>query len=217
MMRDTAKNAVKKEVAEGVAENAVEKEVVEKTTEKAIKDKTIINTVRTEGRRKIYTNPSGNEISWVDQSPKDMDAIIKSKLGHAKKVSNIDELSSNEKGELLEGQVAQAVQEMGLLKGVGLKMERMDKTAAGDIDVLTDKYIIEIKKSLGGVGEKQFDKLINPNNADYFNFDGKDIIYYIEDVTIDKPHKQKMYDMLKNTENVKIVHNLEELKGVLLP
>ena len=215
-MRDTAKNAVKKEVA-GEAVEKAGKEAVEEAAEKAIKDKTIINTVRTEGRRKIYTNPSGNEISWVDQSPKDMDAIIKSKLGHAKKVSNIDELSSNEKGELLEGQVAQAVQEMGLLKGVGLKMERIDETVAGDIDVLTDKYIIEIKKSLGGVGEKQFDKLINPNNADYFNFDGKDIIYYIEDVTIDKPHKQKMYDMLKNTENVKIVHNLEELKGVLLP
>ena len=38
MMRDTAKNAVKKEVAEGVAENAVEKEVAEETTEKLVKE-----------------------------------------------------------------------------------------------------------------------------------------------------------------------------------
>ena len=203
-MRDTAKNAVKKEVA-GEAVEKAGKEAVEEAAEKAIKDKTIINTVRTEGRRKIYTNPSGNEVSWVDQGAKDMDAIIKSRL------------SSRRPGDILEGQVAQAVQEMGLLKGVGLKIETADKLLAGDIDVLTDKYIIEVKKSFGAVGKNQLDKLINPNHPNYFNFDGKDIIYYIEDATTDKIYKQKAYDMLKNTENVKIVHNLEELKGVLLP
>ena len=216
MMKGTAKKAVKKEVAEEAVEKTG-KEAVEEAAEKAIKDKTIINTVRTEGRKKIYTNSSGNEISWVAQSPKDMVAIIKSKLGHAKKVSNIDELSSNEKGELLEGQVAQAVQEMGLLKGVGLQLKRADKLLAGDIDVLTDKYIIEVKKSFGAVNKDQLDKLINPNHSNYFNFDGKDIIYYIEGATTDKIYKQKAYDMLKNTENVIVVYNLEELKGVLLP
>ena len=39
-----------------------------------------IKQVRIEGRRKIYTNPSGNEVSWVDQSPKDIQAIINSRL-----------------------------------------------------------------------------------------------------------------------------------------
>ena len=163
-----------------------------------------IKQVRIEGRRKIYTNPSGNEVSWVDQSPKDMQAIIKSKL------------NSSKPGDVLEGQVAQAVQEMGLLKGSGLSIERVDKSAAGDVDVLTDSYIIEVKKSLGGVGEKQFDKLTNPNNADYFNFDGKGIIYYIEDMTIEKPHNLEALKMLQSAENVTVVHTLDELKGVLL-
>ena len=163
-----------------------------------------IKQVRIEGRRKIYTNPSGNEVSWVDQSPKDMQAIIKSKLK-----SSID-------GNILEGQVAQAVQEMGLLKGSGLSIERVDKSIAGDIDVLTDSYIIEVKKSLGAIKKDQFDKFINPNHPDYFNFDGRDIIYYIEDITTDKPYKKKALEMLQNTENVTVVHTLDELKGVLL-
>ena len=163
-----------------------------------------IKQVRIEGRRKIYTNPSGNEVSWVDQSSKDIQAIIKSKL------------KSSESGDILEGQVAQAVQEMGLLKGSGLSIERVDKSIAGDIDVLTDSYIIEVKESLGGVKKKQFDKFINPNHPDYFNFDGKGIIYYIEDITIKNRYNQEILEMLQNTENVTVVHTLDELKGVLL-
>ena len=163
-----------------------------------------IKQVRIEGRRKIYTNPSGNEVSWVDQSPKDIQAIINSKLK-----SSID-------GDILEGQVAQAVEETGMLKGCGLKIETANQTLAGDIDVLTDSYIIEVKKSLGAVKKGQFDKLTSPNHPNYFNFDGKDIIYYIEDITTDKPYKKKALEMLQNAENVTVVHTLDELKGVLL-
>ena len=134
----------------------------------------------------------------------------------AKKSDIIYELTDVEKQIFLEGQVGQAVLGMGILKGIDLKLKRANRSLAGNIDALTDKYIIEIKRTFGAVKKEQLDKLINPNNADYFNFDGKGIIYYIEDAAIDNPHKQKMYDMLKNTENVKIVHNLEELKGVLL-
>ena len=162
-----------------------------------------IKQVRIEGRRKIYTNPSGNEVSWVDQSPKDIQAIINSKLK-----SSID-------GDILEGQVAQAVQEMGLLKGSGLSIKNANKSKAGDIDVLTDSYIIEVKKSLGAVKKGQFDKLTSPNHPNYFNFDGKDIIYYIEDITTDKPYKKKALEMLQNAENVTVVHTLDELKGVI--
>ena len=111
--------------------------------------------------------------------------------------------------------MAQAVQEMGLLKGSGLSIERVDKSIAGDIDVLTDSYIIEVKKSLGGVGEKQFDKLTNPNHPKYFNFDDKGIIYYIEDMTIKNPHNLEALKMLQNAENVTVVHTLDELKGVI--
>ena len=162
-----------------------------------------IKQVRIEGRRKIYTNPSGNEVSWVDQSPKDIQAIINSRL------------KSSKPGDILEGQVAQAVQETGLLKGCGLKIETANKMLAGDIDVLTDSYIIEVKKSLGAFEKEQLDKLTNPNHPKYFNFDGKGIIYYIEDMTIKNPHNLEALKMLQNAENVIVVHTLDELKGVI--
>ena len=163
-----------------------------------------IKQVRIEGRRKIYTNLSGNEVSWVDQSPKDIQAIINSRL------------KSSKPGDVLEGQVAQAVQETGLLKGCGLKIETANKMLAGDIDVLTDSYIIEVKESIGAVKEGQFKKLTNPNDPKYFNFDNKDIIYYIKNSDTKNPYNKAKLDMLKSAENVTVVHTLDELKGVLL-
>ena len=40
--------------------------------------------IRVDGNKKIFTNTSGNEISWVDQNAKDLDAIINSKLNSSK-------------------------------------------------------------------------------------------------------------------------------------
>ena len=160
--------------------------------------------VRKEGRKTIYTNPSGNEVSWIDQTSKDIESIVNSKL------------NSSKPGDILEGQVAQVVKETEHLKGSGLRIERPNGSKAGDIDVLTDSYIIEVKKSFAAVDKKQFDKLTNPQNADYFNFDGKGIIYYIEDSTIKNPYNQKTLEMLQSSENVTVVHTLDDLKGVIL-
>ncbi len=160
--------------------------------------------VRKEGRKTIYTNPSGNEVSWIDQTSKDIESIVNSKL------------NSSKPGDILEGQVAQVVKETEHLKGSGLSIERPNGSKAGDIDVLTDSYIIEVKKSFAAVDKKQFDKLTNPQNADYFNFDGKGIIYYIEDSTIKNPYNQKTLEMLQSSENVTVVHTLDDLKGVIL-
>ena len=163
-----------------------------------------IKQVLMEGRKRVYTNLSGNKIYWVDQNPKDMEAIITSRL------------ASDANGNLLEGQVAQAVQETGLLRGVGLKMERADKSLAGDIDVLTDKYIIEVKESFGAFKKKQFLRFTDPTHPDYFNFDDKGIIYYIGDKNVKSFHEQKALNLLESTENIIVVYDLEELKGVLL-
>ena len=163
-----------------------------------------IKQVLMEGRKRVYTNLSGNKIYWVDQNPKDMEAIITSRL------------ASDANGNLLEGQVAQAVQETGLLRGVVLKMERADKSLAGDIDVLTDKYIIEVKESFGAFKKKQFLRFTDPTHPDYFNFDDKGIIYYIGDKNVKSFHEQKALNLLESTENIIVVYDLEELKGVLL-
>jgi len=87
-------------------------------------------------------------------------------------------------------------------------------TKVGDVDILTDLYIIEVKKSIGAVDTKQLDKLTNPANPDYFNFDGKNIVYYIEDTTIKNPFNEKTLQALEEA-GVTVVNTLDDLKGVI--
>lgn len=55
---------------------------------------------------------------------------------------------------MLEGKVTAAVKEVTEVKGVGLKLSDVTKSPAGDLDIVTDEYIIEVKASLGAVKEK---------------------------------------------------------------
>ncbi|MEK5166565.1 hypothetical protein NYE69_30105 [Paenibacillus sp. FSL R5-0527] len=59
------------------------------------------------------------------------------------------------------GEVAVDVKKIGRLQGTGIQLKVQDGTIAGDIDVLTDSHIIEVKKSLGALSKKQIDKLTN--------------------------------------------------------
>ena len=86
MMRDTAKNAVKrevageavektgKEVAEGVAENAVKKEVAEETTEKLAKD-AVEKTTDDIAKTAIEINKRSNDIKDIDKLNKEIEII----------------------------------------------------------------------------------------------------------------------------------------------
>ena len=67
-----------------------------------------IGKIRIEGNKNIFTNSSGKEIIWTNQTPKDIEAIIVSRL------------NSPDPGDLLEGKVAMAVKEVTEVKGVGL-------------------------------------------------------------------------------------------------
>ncbi len=72
MMRDTAKNAVKKEVAEGVAENVVKKEVVEETTEKLAKDaveKTTDDITKTATNIEEKSGTLNSHFKWKSKDP----------------------------------------------------------------------------------------------------------------------------------------------------
>ena len=74
MMRDTAKNAVKKEMAEEIIEKTVKKEVVEETTEKAIVSKIKAGEKTPKGREyTVHGAQRANERGFDSQK---IDSII---------------------------------------------------------------------------------------------------------------------------------------------
>ncbi|OMF63536.1 WXG100 family type VII secretion target [Paenibacillus sp. FSL R5-0766] len=158
--------------------------------------------LRMEGKKTIYANQFGNEVSWTKQGSKDIDAIIEKNL------------KSSKAGDVLEGQVAQTVKGTGRLQGTGIQLKLQDDTIAGDIDVLTDSHLIEVKKSLSAVSKKQFDKLTDPLNEKYFNYDNKEIIYYIEDITVNNRTQENLVKMIQN-KGIKIISSANELEEVL--
>ena len=214
-IEDTVEGTLKKEVAEEVAENTTKKEMADtaedlsqKTIDKndILKDnngiKENIGKIHVEGNKNIFTNSSGKEIIWTDQTSKDIDTIIKRKL------------NSSELGDLLEGKVAQAVNEVTEVKGVGLKLSDISKSPVGDLDIVTDDYIIEVKSSLGAVKEKQIPKYTDPSNPNYVNSHNRKVIYFIEDAIPKVPKEIQKLEKIKSS-NIIIVDNIDDLKEIL--
>lgn len=72
-----------------------------------------------------------------------------------------------------------------------------------------------MKKSLSALDEKQIDKLTNPLNEKYFNYNNREIIYYIEDVTIKNKTQAYLVKIMKDR-GIKITSSLDELREVLM-
>jgi len=151
-----------------------------------------------------FTNPSGNKISWIEQNPKNIPNAIESSL------------KSPNSGRALEGRVAEYVQQRIEVLGFALKANNLtNNEVAGDLDVVTSKQIIEVKKSTAALDMEQIDKYINSDNAKFFNHEMKEVIVYI-DKPIDLTNKyvKENIDSLKNS-GVIVVNSLDELGGVL--
>ncbi|MDQ0722534.1 WXG100 family type VII secretion target [Paenibacillus sp. W4I10] len=151
-----------------------------------------------------FTNPSGNKISWIEQNPKNIPNAIESSL------------KSPNPGRALEGRVGEYVQQRIEVLGFALKANNITKNeVAGDLDVVTSKQIIEVKKSTAALDMEQIDKYINSGNAKFFNHDMKEVIVYI-DKPIDLTNKyvKENIDSLKDS-GVIVVNSLDELGGVL--
>lgn len=155
-----------------------------------------------EGNKIIFTNNSGKEIIWINQTSKDIDAIIASRL------------KSMDPGDLLEGKVAAAAKEVTEVKGVGLKLSDVTKSPAGDLDIVTDEYIIEVKASLGAVKEKQIPKYMDPSHLNYVNSDNKKVIYFIEDATPKVPKEAQKLQKIKDSGAI-VINNIDDLKEIL--
>jgi len=90
----------------------------------------------------------------------------------------------------------------------------------GNIDILashgTNKCIIEVKQSSGAIDAKQIDKLTNPLNATYFNHEGREIIYYLENPIARGPKQLEKLKILEE-KGIRIISAPEELRGLFQP
>ncbi|MGF9697324.1 WXG100 family type VII secretion target [Paenibacillus sp. MABNR03] len=163
-----------------------------------------VKTKTNKGIEVEFTNPSGNTISWVDQNPKNIPNAIESAM------------NSRNSGKAIEGKVGDFVQGKVEVTGFGLKLDNISTgKPAGDIDVMTHNQIIEVKKSISSVKMDQIDKYVNPNNSQFFNYEGRRVVLYIDE-SFDTANKQTD-KMIKefNSKGVTVVNSLEELGGVL--
>ncbi|WP_366290622.1 hypothetical protein [Paenibacillus sp. AN1007] len=151
-----------------------------------------------------FVNPHGNKIKWVEQNPKNIPNAIES----AKNSSN--------SGKAIEGKVGDYVLQKTDAIGFGLKLEDVtNKKIAGDIDVLTNRQIIEVKKSFSALDMKQIDKYTNPQNPLFFNYEGKEVIVYIDEaLDMSNSNVINTIQELKG-KDVTVVNSLDELGGVL--
>ncbi|WP_348773244.1 WXG100 family type VII secretion target [Paenibacillus pabuli] len=156
-----------------------------------------------DGNKTKYTNPAGNELTWVDQHPKNISRDIESFV------------ESPNIGKATEGKVAKLVSEQKEVIGFGQKVQREDKTPAGDFDVLTKDEIIEVKASAGALKVDQIEKYTNVNHKDFLNSENRKVIVYIEEPLINlAPEQLQKLNKIKDMGAI-IVNSDEELRGVL--
>ncbi|MFF2450525.1 PrsW family glutamic-type intramembrane protease [Neobacillus sp. NPDC058068] len=174
----------------------------DKVDEETGEDRTIGN-IGKEGNKTKYTNPAGNELTWVDQSPKNINRDIDNFL------------TSSNVGKATEAKVANFVRKETEVIGFGQKVLKNTGEAAGDLDVVTKDAIIEVKASIKAVKEDQFNKFTDPTHDLFFNPENKKVILYIDKPLSNlRPEHQTMLENIKS-KGVTIVNSLENLKGVL--
>ena len=151
-----------------------------------------------------FVNPAGIIITWVEQSPKNILNAIES----AK--------NSKNSGKQIEGKVGDFLKDKVKITNFGLEILNKNKQKVTDIDIQTEHMIIEIKKSASSLKSDQIDRLINPNNPQFFNYDKKEVIVYIDEPIqgITNPETLKKIDFLEKNK-VTYVNSLEELEKVI--
>ncbi len=125
-------------------------------------------------------------------------------------------LNSTNPGYATEAKVANYINnEMGLtIEQFQNKVTTVGGRHIGDIDVTTNKTFIEVKKSWGVVDEEQLDKYTDPYDQEFFNFENKKVILYV-DKEINKTNLILSKIKIIESKGVIIVNSLEELRKVV--
>lgn len=175
----------------------------EETTNEQTKKPSIVGTIVTKGTTTEYTNPAKTKLIWDYQSPKNINRDIQQSL----KSTNI--------GSATQAKVADFVRKKTEVIGYNQKIKKVNKEAAGDLDVVTKDAIIEVKASIKGVKEEQFAKFIDASHELFFNPENKKVILYIDKPLNNlRPEHKIMLENIKS-KGVTIVNSLDDLKGAL--
>ena len=188
-----------------IARNA--NNTAEKLYQTVIKSTPMNKPIKVKTRRGIeveFVNPAGTTITWIEQSPKNIPKAIQSAL------------NSKQIGTQIEGKVGDFVQQRTKITGFGLKINNPNKKkGVTDLDIVTDLQIIEIKKSTSAIKDEQINRLIDPNHEQFFNYEGKEVILYIDElIDYSKSSIKNDIDKIKD-KGIIVVNSLEELEGVL--
>ncbi|MFZ4544657.1 MAG: polymorphic toxin-type HINT domain-containing protein [Saprospiraceae bacterium] len=142
--------------------------------------------------------------------------------GIAKAIKTVDDLPDiqSNAGKKLEAKVAKAIQQKKELKGYAVKVQRESGTPAGDMDILTEHELIEVKKSVNDITQtSQFSKYLNIEDDDFLNHAGKKVILFIEDAASNPNHpKLKAIQSMGNAQGIQIeiiIGSLDDLKNTL--
>ena len=151
-----------------------------------------------------FTNPAGNTIKYVEHNPKNIPHAIESAQ------------NSSNAGKAIEGKVGNFVQQKTEVSGFGQEVLNSSGGKVTDLDVVTNSQIIEVKKSAAALKIDQIDRLVDATNPQFFNFDNKEVIIYIEESIegITNPHTLDKIQYIQE-KGIKIVNSLDELEGVL--
>lgn len=152
-----------------------------------------------------YLNRAGNKIRIPKQTSSSIENSIASRL------------TSSDTGTALEAKVADYINNNtdATIEAYANKVRIVNGETLGDIDIATANQWIEVKNSISSADISQLEKYVDSTNPKFINFDGKEVILYIEepiDLSV-----QKNIEKLEQIENmgITVVNGLEELEKVV--
>ena len=152
-----------------------------------------------------YLNRAGNKIRIPKQTPGAIENSIASRL------------TSSDTGTALEAKVADYINNNtdATIEAFANKVRIVNGETLGDIDIATTYQLIEVKNSISSVKIDQLPKYVGNSNPKFFNFDGKEVILYIEEpIDLSVQRNIEKLDEIEKM-GITVVNGLEELEKVI--
>lgn len=151
-----------------------------------------------------YLNAAGEKIRITKQKSNTLLESINSKL------------NSTTEGTRIEAKVADFINNNTEKTVVqfGCDVKTPQNIPIGDIDVSTSEHLIEVKKSFKKVSYSQIKKYTDVFDKQFFNFENKKVIIYIDDPIVMNEYNKATIKQF-NDNGVIIVNSLDELLEVL--